>query len=67
MRLQNPIVAKRAFLDIRASLPDVEARANALDDPAERNVKVAQLARFDQQMALLRDALAESGCPVDAL
>jgi len=63
MRLRNAVVAKRAYVDILTDLPAVEAAMNLLDDPVLRNVKVAQLARLDQQLAELRDALAAAGCP----
>jgi len=62
MKLKNPIAAKRTFLSILDLVPDVEVaivRANKPEDRKFRDRVVVRLARLDQNLAELRDALSD--------
>jgi len=62
MKLSNPVVAKKLYLTIVGDMPIIEIALAAQNDPIVRNRGIAHLARVDQKLAVIRDALAESGC-----
>jgi len=64
MKLSNPVLAKKLFLTVVGDLPAIEVALAVTDDPAVRKNSIRRLARLDQSLAVLRDALVESGCNV---
>jgi len=63
MKLSNPILAKKLFLTVVGDLPTIEAALAVADDPVVRRDSIRRLVRLDQSLAVLRDALVESGYP----
>jgi len=63
MKLSNPVLAKKLYLTVVGDLPAIEAALAIANDPVVRRDSSRRLARLDQSLAVLRDALVESGCP----
>jgi hypothetical protein len=63
MKLANPVLAKKLYLTVLGDLPTIEAALAVADDPVVRTNSILRLARLDQNLAVLRDALVESGYP----
>lgn len=61
MKLSNPVVAKKMYLTLVGNLPTIEHALAVTVDPVARNRAVRRLARLDQEMAGVRDALIEAG------
>jgi len=63
MKLSNPVLAKKLYLTVIGDLPTIEAALAVADDPVVWRDSIRRLARLDQSLTVLRDALVESGCP----
>jgi len=63
MKLSNPVLAKKLYLTVVGDLPAIEAALAIANDPVVWRDSSRRLARLDQSLAVLRDALVESGCP----
>jgi len=63
MKLSNPVLAKKLYLTVVGDLPAIEAALAIANDPVVQRDSIRRLARLDQSLAVLRDALVESGCP----
>jgi len=60
MRLKNPIIAKRVYLEILDLIPVIEVGIAGVDRSENRDFRdraVVRLARLERNMAALRDAL----------
>ena len=57
MKLKNPVLAKRTYRMILGIMPDIEREIAEAKDRDFRNRAVARLARLEQRLSFLRDAL----------